>query len=436
MQFLFPKSYEVDSGLMVSQFGLKKFNYQLIFDDQLYEDLVPGMESYFMIQTDTGLFQTKLKDFDLLAVRDHLKRDEPKEPVWDKQCVMKINSDDHFELTSDGTIISTSRVLNRVTYYGKGQSESFSVIPDSGWVRMAYEAYFGPLEYERHFKKYLELAYESPQIMQSKVSFVHQENNELWLYTDIKFWEYIDSIQDRVRAYSRMALYSFDLNSKTIKSLSMIPSMQAESAYHLDATGRFFYDADTFYFFVSDIHPKDTTKILAKYLKTDEGFQFVRLMDFEMPSNYIKYHLGNNLKNFCGDDHVFSFAMSDVIYDRRTRRTIQIPVDTAEFQTLEGFLEYAWFSVQSGTPLTRPVYYLYDVADKGTHYGVVYRDRNEELYELVFDKETGAVLNKINLPLDFKKLDGLKYHPRYKNVIVFYDLESDERCIEFFILNQ
>lgn len=109
VNFIFPKKYKNDEKLIINQFGLKDFKYNIHFSDSLFNHFVKGKESYFIIENTDNVFLTKIKELDIEAVQTIMSQNADKNQV----CFNATNSDNQFFLNKDNVVISTHSSLGR-----------------------------------------------------------------------------------------------------------------------------------------------------------------------------------------------------------------------------------------------------------------------------------------------------------------------------------
>lgn len=426
VSILFPERFERDSSLMIKQLGLAKFNYSLVFDDSLYKHLVKGEESYFIYLYGNNIFKTKLKEFDLTHVRSILQADQSVTRQSKEVCVIEKNSDDEYYLINDSIIISTSRNLNRLTFQDLSTNKVVEIIPDTSWTRMAYQKLYGKENHENKFNIYLELQLEQPS-MATSITYFRIEGNILYIYASVKTWAYKDSLLDHVSVMPQMVIFTYDISTKKILDCLIIPSVQGSEKYNVSNIGKFIKSEDFYYFFIMEGIPSDTTKVLARYKQIGNKFVFDKIVDFTLSSNYIKYKLGNNFSTPIINDHVFTLQLSDKIYDISTGRTIKIPISDEEYESLNGLLEEAWKSIHEGVNFESAFFSICSISDKGDTYGILFKDENNDLFELLFEKETCNVLKKQNLNIDASEL-SVSYHPQNNNQMIYYNSKDLDGC--------
>lgn len=388
MTFVFENELKPDSLLVYKRTGIKNFNSDVKFSDELFKKYVSGIRSTInIVENDKTVYSSLLLE---LEIDSFLKIYNSTEK---KICFDSIKNGVQF-IQDDHSLVVYSSQLKRWSYYD--QNNSFDVIADESWVKKAYEFYYkDKQDTANKLHDYKEIVEQMPNILPEAISCIKDSPDRLVFLTEIPFLEK-DYDKKNIDIKKRVFLVTYGIKEQSINSIKYINSNHhlLNEKYTVNVFG--YHTMDNEYVF--SLKPFNVVTKESKYLSvfaTNENnpneLVLKEIIDKNIPNNYIKYKLNHNFHNYCFDKSLALLGFGEFIYDYKKDISYKIPFPESEFETLKNVVTNVLNTGKTSS------YFIHDIFDKGETILLVYKDSSKNLKLMELDKKTEKSLKDIIL---------------------------------------
>lgn len=397
--FILKSHLKVDSLLVNNRTGIYEFKRGTVkYSDSLFNKYANGIKSTINIVENNKIIHSSL----LLEVKidEFLKIYNSTE---NEICFNKLKEGVKY-IQYDNSLLVYNSELYRWSYYDK--NNELDIVADNDWVKKIYEAYYNSIEAQERFKEYELVVKQYPNIYPVVSNGTKINDNEILFVVDINFFKK-EIGKENTDIIKRQFFINYNIKEKkfeTIRYLNTENSILAKKYY---INSRVFHTFNNNYI-IPIITLEDAT-IDSKYLAIFEinknnpnELTLKNIIDKNIPSNYIKYKIYNNLHGYCFDKSLVLLKYGEFIYDLEKNKQYKIPFPQEAFDKLDNIVANLVNGDRKGA------YYIADISDQGKTILLLYKDSNKDLKLMEIDKQTEKAI-KDEVLLSSIELDVYKY---------------------------
>lgn len=291
-------------------------------------------------------------------------------------------------------------------------------------MRRAYQLIHGE-QYSTHFLEFLEF-YESYPALKPEIFNPIKIGNTLAFLGSINFLDK-DIEKETIKVGTKFFIYEYNLTNKNVSKCIHIP-VEEIGNIHISCH-EFIIQNDMYYFLIHTSKISEAPQIVVKYQRIDDRLVFQESIKFTQPETYIKNGFAGNFRNIKYRDGLFTFNFSEKIFDINTGQEYHIPISDKNFESLDGLLDYTTGQLYGAETSKERIFYgILDIAKKNDYIGVIYRNYEGLLIEVVFDPQSNQVIRSNQFKLSLNEVKSLKYYAHDHNKVVY--LFRDEDCFK------
>lgn len=324
--------YESDSIDILNKFNISRYKKNIIWSDSLYSSFSNSdFSEIIILRNDTIKFRQELRNLDLKEYERNIQLEGA------KYCGLKLPKS--FSIINNTNSIHIINLVTEKNYILNAKTLSIDTFKfNESNLKEIFFNHFG-IRWKQELDNYKVMYTEHTQTLPS-ISALFLLN---------------DSI-----AFATIITYSLQVNkhdSQAVKMFSIIKynNTKVQSIFKLDLGHKYNYGFDEYslfgtndYLYIACMHESDSSKdkkVIAEFRLNKNTYELNKILDFQLPENYIKNGYNYNMIKCIYHNEYVTFPLSNFIIDVRSNKKIYIPFDKHFFDKNDNLLNQNSFKL-------------------------------------------------------------------------------------------